>query len=183
MSDPDRRAAARTATLVAVPVALAVAAGAFWYVNRDSEPGGSRPAPVAGPVTVSPSPLAPAETEPCAKLVGRLPDTVAGQPRRWVSGASGQAAAYGEPAIVLTCGGPAATFPPTGMLWPLNGMCWYGESKAESTVFASVDRAVTVRVTVPRFYEGQLIAEFSAPVATAIPAAANPPAACAVPTK
>jgi hypothetical protein len=40
----------------------------------------------------------------CADLVDALPDTLAGEPRREVEPADSAAAAWGEPAIVLTCG-------------------------------------------------------------------------------
>ena len=40
----------------------------------------------------------------CSRLVRALPDRLAGQRRRAVEGASGFAAAWGDPAIVLRCG-------------------------------------------------------------------------------
>ncbi|MGY0236432.1 DUF3515 family protein [Longispora urticae] len=180
MTDPDRRAAARTATFVAVPVAIAVGVAALWFANRQAAPE-PRPTSTAVPstgVSVPALPLAGEDVSRCRALVEGLPPAFGDLPRRAVTGNAGQTAAYGEPAVTLTCGGPATTFPPTGTLFPLNGVCWYGEQAKDANVFHTVDRVTPVRVSIPTAYQGELIAGFSSSVAAAVPAVATPPAAC-----
>lgn len=48
--------------------------------------------------------LTPADAMACRELVADLPDVLAGQERVDVTGDSGFGAAWGDPAIVLTCG-------------------------------------------------------------------------------
>lgn len=58
----------------------------------------------AEPLAVeAPSPE-PAEVAACEDLLAVLPDELAGQERREVTGGDGLVAAWGDPAIVLTCG-------------------------------------------------------------------------------
>lgn len=56
-------------------------------------------------VQVDRFPVSAAGHETCPKVLDALPDKVAGQHRRTVTGST-YAAAWGDPAIVLRCGGP-----------------------------------------------------------------------------
>ncbi|WP_412542185.1 DUF3515 family protein [Longispora sp. K20-0274] len=156
---------------------LVVGIAALWFVNSKAAPEETKPVPTSG-VAVPGAPLAEADVPRCRALVAGLPDVVGELPRRAVVGNTEQTAAYGSPAITLACGGPATTFPPTGTLFPINGVCWYGEQATGANVFRTVDRVTPVVVSIPTSYQGQLIAGFSSSVAAAVPAVAEPPAAC-----
>jgi len=57
-----------------------------------------------GPVELVSPELSGPEAAACARFVAALPDTLAGQERRETSGDDEYAAAWGDPAIVVTCG-------------------------------------------------------------------------------
>ncbi len=123
--------------------------------------------------------LTPREATVCRALLSRLPDEVGpGLARRPVTAGAEQNAAYGEPPVLLSCGGANQPIAPDATVYPLGGVCWYGERAGDATVFRTVDREVPVRVTVPAEYQGQLIVAFSAPVASAVPALPRVPAGC-----
>jgi hypothetical protein len=58
----------------------------------------------ASPVAIDAPSLSAADARACRELVAALPSTMAGQPRRDVTGDTAYGAAWGDPAIVLTCG-------------------------------------------------------------------------------
>jgi hypothetical protein len=94
-----RGAAALTARLArVVPVAL-VALVALVVLLGLTAAGCS-----AGPVEIDAPRLSAADARACRDLVAALPRTLAGQPRRDLSGDTAYGAAWGDPAIVLTCG-------------------------------------------------------------------------------
>lgn len=62
------------------------------------------PDPDTSPVEITPARLAPDDHVLCRDLVRSLPETVADQTRRAVTPAVGTTAAWGDPAIRLTCG-------------------------------------------------------------------------------
>ncbi|GAA1757943.1 DUF3515 family protein [Luedemannella helvata] len=186
--DPARASAARLATLIALPVALLVGAASLWWTGAL---GGREPAAPAasGPqassaVRVPETPLVGTAAAVCQAVIAELPDTVRAAQRRPVeadtAAVAEQAAAYGDPAIVLSCGAPAAANP-SGTYFGLSGVCWYAaQASADTTVWTTVDRQVPVRVTVPAAYDppGQWVITFSAPIAAADPPLADPPAGC-----
>ncbi|GAA1820977.1 hypothetical protein GCM10009682_46410 [Luedemannella flava] len=190
--DPARAAAARLATLVAVPVALIVGLASFWWAGgRDAGgPAVSRPQSSA-PVGVPATPLTGTSAAVCRALVAKLPAAVRSAARRPVTAEPAaatsvveQAAAYGDPAMVLTCAAPAAAAAPDGVYFGLDGVCWYAaQAAADTTVWTTVDRQVPVRVTVPGAYPqpGQWVINFSAPIAAADPPLADPPSGCGNP--
>jgi hypothetical protein len=171
--DPVRRSAARTATLVAVPVALAVGLALLWSFGAFSRPG-------TGPVEMAAPALAEEATLVCRAVIADLPDTVTGDPRRPVTAGAEQNAAYGDPPLTLACGTGETTFPPTDLVYPLSGVCWHATTAAESTVWTTVDRQVPVTVTVPGPQEGaaQKVIAFSEAVRSADPAVATVPTGC-----
>jgi len=194
VQDPTIRQAARLAALLALPVALLVGLGVAWRIGAfgDSSPGEGpdRAGPAGGTSTSTPtgSPdqpglpppapnlpaLDPAAAGGCQGLTDRLPASLRELPGR--SLAAGRAVAYGDPPIVLTCGAPAPVLPPEADVYLLSGVCWYAERQRWSTL----DRAVTVEVTVPGRYTppGQWVIDFSGPVAASFPAEPGAPAGC-----
>lgn len=182
MADQVRRSAAVTASLVAVPLALAVALislvthGAF-----SSDPPAAAPTPAAtSPVTMA----APALLEPavpvCRTVVANLPDSAVGLARRPVSAGAEQNAAYGDPPITVACGTSQPTVEPTDDVITLSGVCWLAVPGTGSTAWTTVDRVIPVTVTVPGAAEGsaQSVAPFSAAVATGDPRAPTAPSGC-----
>jgi hypothetical protein len=165
-ADPVRRGAARTATLVAVPVALLVlGVSALAFGGFGTNP----PAPATGPVTMASRSLPPETASACQLLVSKLPETVAGRARRPVAAGAEQNAAYGDPPITLECGTSTPTVGATAEVFNLaapgatSGVCWHPIDGDNRTVWTTVDRQVPVTVTVPGSREGsaQSVVPFS----------------------
>jgi hypothetical protein len=183
-SDPVRRHAARAATLVAVPVALAVIGISFWTyggVNATN----AAPTPSAAPQATAPVTMAaPALTEDvaavCRTVVAKLPETVLDLRRRPVTAGAEQNAAYGDPALTLSCGVAAPSLPPTSQVYPLSGVCWSTQTATTGTVWTTVDRTVPVAVTVPGRPDGsgQSVVPLSKVIVDAVPRLAAPPSGC-----
>jgi hypothetical protein len=161
----------RLATLVALPVALVVGVVAFWLLG--GFPSAHRPAgpQASGPVTVANPSLDPHAAEVCRALVAKLPDSLSDRARRPVSTGTEQSAAYGDPAIVLTCGGAQPKVADDAQLLGLSGVCWVQDQRTWTTVY----REVPVRVTVPAAYAqpGQWVVDFSAPIVDTVPLTAG----------
>jgi hypothetical protein len=174
-ADPVRRGAARTATVVAVPVTVVVLViSALVFGGFDT----ADPAPAAtGPVTMTTRPLPPDTASLCRLVVSDLPETVAGHARRAVSAGAEQNAAYGDPPITFECG----TLPPavgeTAEVFNLAppganaGVCWFMVDGDNRTLWTTVDREVPVTVTVPgpRAGSAQSVVPFSEAVGTNLP--------------
>ncbi|MDG4767243.1 DUF3515 family protein [Solwaraspora sp. WMMD406] len=207
-SDRTTRQAAIWATVVALPLTLIVAFAALSRLApADPADPGTAPdaaaaasgAPGAGPDaggSAAPVPTAPVPMEAaaldersaivCRALLSQLPGTLRDLRQRLVSAGAEQNAAYGEPPITVACGVPAATFPPTDLVYPLDGVCWHaaeqpageqpaGEQPAgeqpAATVWTTVDREVPVRVTVPGSYDepGQWVIALSDTLIETVP--------------
>lgn len=174
--DPVRRQAARTATLVAVPVALGVllvSALAYGGFGTDE------PAPAAtGPVTMAARELPDETTAACQRLIADLPETAGGRARRPVTAGAEQNAAYGDPAMMLECG---TALPAVGLTdevfnlappaSPGGGVCWHPTAGDNATIWTTVDRQVPVTVTVPGAREGsaQSLLAFVEAIGTDLP--------------
>lgn len=171
MSDPIRRGAARTATLVAVPIAAAVLlVSALVYGGF----GGDTPEPAAtGPVTMSARDLPPEAADACQLLVANLPATVGGRAQRPVTAGAEQNAAYGDPPLTVECGTAAPTVGLTDEVVNLaapgagSGVCWHPIDGDNRTLWTTVDRRIPVTVTVPGPRDGaaQSVVPFSAAIA------------------
>ncbi|MFC0005826.1 DUF3515 family protein [Micromonospora siamensis] len=188
VADRSTRRAALIATLVAVPVTAVVAALVLAKLSPP-EPAAA-PAPTAsaaraqatGPVEMPAPALAARPAVVCRALVSQLPATVRDLAQRPVTAGPEQNAAYGDPALTVACGGPAAQFPSTDEVWRVNGVCWHPvEAKDAPTVLTTVDREVPVTLTVPRAYDGALqwAAPVSEAVVAAVPSAKTVPSGCA----
>jgi hypothetical protein len=108
--------------------------------------------PDAAPVPV-PSP-APEVTTACAALMKQLPAKVLDQKRRETEPESALTAAYGDPAIELTCG----VAPPAGMAealsqcFEVNGVGWFPKQVDNGYIFTTIGRSVYFEVAVPAKY-------------------------------
>ena len=112
-----------------------------------------------GPVEAdAPSPAA-ADRDACRSLHEALPEQVADQDSRPVEPETDWAAAWGDPAIVLTCGGPPAEgFKRTSTCTTVNGVDWFiPEEQLESPeavelTMTTVNREPVVEVLMPAEY-------------------------------
>lgn len=191
MGDRVSRGAARWATLVAVPLALAAGVASFavlgGFDDRSGGPGATPASSAAhsastGAVTV-PARTLPARAQVvCRALLSRLPDNLRDRDRdrRPVTTGAEQNAAYGDPPIIVSCGATAATFPATDLVYALDQVCWHAAQASEGTVWTTVDREVPIQVTVPGAYRepGQWVIEFSGPVIATVPSITEVPAGC-----
>jgi hypothetical protein len=109
----------------------------------------------------------------CRALVDDLPAEVADQPRRETDPAEGWGAAWGDPPIVLSCGGPPpAGFGRASSCTTVNGVDWYlPEDQLEPggdavVVMTTVNRAQHVEVRMPGEYwpPAATLVDLSAPV-------------------
>jgi hypothetical protein len=177
-SDPIRRGAARTATLVALPVAVAFVLISVFVV------GGVGPSPqvaATGPVAMPTRELSDDVQVLCQLVIANLPAALAGHARRPVSAGAEQNAAYGDPPITVECGTAQPTITdPTDEVYPLSGVCWYPVVDSNHTVWTTIDRTVPVTVTVPGPSQGsaQSVAPLSDAIGTHIPLRDNVPAGC-----
>jgi len=133
------------------------------------------------PVIIDSPRLDAADAEACRDLLDDLPDQLYDEDRRLVAPAAAYGAAWGEPAIVLTCGAPM----PEGLddLSPCleaNGVGWFlppeaeddlgdDEEPADVTIAAAGYRPV-VAVTIPGDYRPGGVAGVTAGLAEAVEA-------------
>ncbi|MEV0270925.1 MAG: DUF3515 family protein [Hamadaea sp.] len=174
------------AALVAVPVAVLTGVLVF-AMGMPGDTSEQPNATATGPVTVEARPLDERATVVCRALVAKLPDRVRDSARRAVTAGPEQNAAYGEPALVVSCGVPAPTFPSTDDVWLLNGVCWHATEAAGSTVWQTVDREIPVQVSVPGAKDGssQWVIGLTSAIGSTVPSAKTAPSGCttaAVPT-
>jgi hypothetical protein len=182
--DPTTRRAALWATAVAVPLTVALAVLAVVQLRPDPP----APAPAAGPsrvrstapVAVSAPPLSGRPATVCRALTAKLPSAVRDLARRPVGAGPEQNAAYGDPALTVACGVPAASFPPTDNVWVVNRVCWHAAEGPDAVLLTTVDREVPVQVTVPRAYEQPLqwVAPISDTIVAAVPSVPTAPSGC-----
>lgn len=183
MADEVSRSAAKTATLVAVPIALVVGVLAFWLLGGFGGGGGTpKASPTPQPsstVHLAPRTLAEPATTVCRGFIAQLPGTVRGKTRRPVSTGPEQNAAYGQPPVTVACGVPAPTVSRTATVYVLSGVCYLPTKRAGATVWTTVDRQVPIAVTVPGTGgSGQWAAEFSDTIANSVKSVDKAPAGC-----
>ncbi|MFC0028446.1 DUF3515 family protein [Micromonospora chaiyaphumensis] len=184
--DRSTRSAALWATLVAVPVTLAVAGFTFAKLAPDSPAAAPSPSASAvrpqssAPVELPAPALAERPATVCRALVSQLPATVRDLAQRPVTAGAEQNAAYGDPALTVACGGSPAIVQPTDEVWSVNKVCWHAVQEADATVLTTVDRETPVRVRVPKQYEQPLqwVTPISDAVVASVPAAKTAPSGC-----
>jgi hypothetical protein len=126
------------------------------------------------PVSISSPDVGPAARVTCEQFLADLPSRLAGEQERALARDSALGAAWGEPPIVLTCGGERPDeFDRFSSCVEANGVGWFVPPRAEAdqsataTLTAAGYRPV-VRVTVPGDYRPEgisaVMAELAAPV-------------------
>lgn len=101
----------------------------------------------SGPYDARPPPPGPDEAA-CADFMTSLPETLAGQDRREVTGGDGRVAAWGDPAIVLTCDVPLPSdFTDTSTCIEADGTGWF----VPDDVLLSDDQTLDVTMTAVGF--------------------------------
>jgi Protein of unknown function (DUF3515) len=105
------------------------------------------------------------DQDACRTLLDALPDQVADQPVRPVEPEDGWGAAWGDPAIVLTCGGPPPEgFRRTSSCTTVNGVDWFVPDEQLETTEATDLTMTTVHRE--QFVEVRMPAEYWPPAAT-----------------
>jgi hypothetical protein len=157
--DRTTRSAALWATAIALPVTVLAGLLIFAHVVRGAERA-AQPSPSATtPAVVSTAPVQMAAPKLPARPAEVCPE---------------QTAAYGDPAITVSCGVPQPTMcttlgeasgcvPLDTELLNMNRVCWYAKTEGGATAFTTMDRETAVQVTVPSQYEqpAQWANEFS----------------------
>lgn len=92
-----------------------------------------------GPVEIDAPELSAADRATCERLVADLPDTLAGLETRETTGDTASGAAWGDPAIVLTCGvGVPAEFDEFSACTDVSGVGWFVPPEQEEDQDADV---------------------------------------------
>jgi uncharacterized protein DUF3515 len=93
-----------------------------------------------------------AEAQACRDLVGDLPATLLGEDPVEVEGDTAYGAAWGDPAIVLTCGVDAIDLSEAPPCIDVDGVGWVVVEEGEETTFVADGYRPRVRVVVPDDY-------------------------------
>lgn len=146
--------------------------------HLSEHPAASPSSPAALPaVTMAAPPSSAGVDVPCTKVFSGLPVTLSGLSGRPARSTWTYVAAWGNPAIELTCGvpRPAALTPgSSALVIEVDGVNWLPVQQRSLTVWTAIDRAVYVQVLVPSSYAQPPLA----PISDAI--AANLPQVCQV---
>jgi hypothetical protein len=113
----------------------------------------------AGPVELDQPSVPDGQRAACERLVDALPDHVADLERREVEPADALGAAWGDPAIELTCGvGRPEDYDPAGGCTTVNGIDWYipqeqlDANGERDLTMTTINRDVAVEVRMPGDY-------------------------------
>jgi hypothetical protein len=177
MSDPTTSSAAKLAAFVAVPIALLTGVIVFFSqhgrVTADTHVAPSASTSVnASPVPMTAPTLTSAHATMCLAFIAQLPTTMRDMHQRPVTAGVEQNAAYGNPAITVSCGGPEPTVAATADVFNVSGVCWYPQQNKSDLVLTTLDRETPVTVTIPNSYgDGQLqwASEFWKPIEATLP--------------
>jgi hypothetical protein len=108
---------------------------------------------LTGPPEIETGSMTDAEAQACRDLVADLPTTVLGEDRVEVEGDTAYGAAWGDPAIVLTCGVDAVDTRDAPPCLMADGVGWIVvEEGDDDTVFVADGYEPRVRVVVPDDY-------------------------------
>jgi hypothetical protein len=106
-----------------------------------------------GPPEVDAPELSGADATACRALVGSLPDTLLDEKQVEATGDTEYGAAWGDPAIVLTCGVTAVSLEDAPPCVVVNGVGWVVQDGDHgATVFTADGNRPRVRVVVPDDY-------------------------------
>ena len=180
--DPLRRAAILV-TALALPVVIAL----LVLVNVVGDRAGNDPADreavaeVEGDAPARPEdlpllpldapPVPPEAEEPCQALMANLPLELVEEPSRRVQSTSPYVYAWGDPAVVLTCGvDRPAGWTVSASAIQINGVQWYVDtSDPDTTVWTTVDRPVYVQMRLPADVDSAPVTALTVPLAEALP--------------
>lgn len=133
-----------------------------------------------GPATVSVDDpeLSTEHAQACEDFLEALPDAVAGEARRPIEPESAPAAAYGDPAITITCGGQMpAGFDRFAACDEVDGVGWYvppdqitdpSEGQAPDATLGTVGWSPVVALFVPADYRPEGLAASLSALAPAV---------------
>lgn len=107
---------------------------------------------LTGPPEIESVGLGEAEAQACRDLVADLPATLAGQERVEVAGDTEYGAAWGDPAIVLTCGAAPVDISSAPPCTVVAGVGWVVPEEGEETVLAADGYRPRVQLVVPDDY-------------------------------
>jgi hypothetical protein len=108
----------------------------------------------------------------CDALDQALPATLRDQPARPTVPESTTTAAWGDPAITLTCGVPRpAERQGDAQLFEIDGVTWFAQPLTRGTRFTSEERVANVRVDVPVDYrpEAEVLVDLAPAIRDAVP--------------
>lgn len=170
------------ATVVALPVAVVAGVFAFQFMTATAEE--SEPEADLTPVSVEVPALEGEDAVICLALTATAPDTAGELPARPVEGgerASEFVLAYGDPAVVATCGAAAVEIEDTAPVFKLNGVCWFSEENGDGSSWVTLDRQVPVAVEFPAEFEqpSDVLNDLSTVIAEKVKAAETAPTGCA----
>ena len=123
------------------------------------------------PVSIPSSDVGPAARVTCEQFLADLPSQLAGQRKRALARNGALGAAWGDPAIVLTCGGGLPDdFDRFAQCVEANGVGWFVPEDAEAdqsstAVLTAAGYRPVVRVTVPGDYRPEGVASVMAQLA------------------
>jgi hypothetical protein len=177
-SEKKSRLPAIVATAVAVPVAVVAGVLVFNAIAPEAEPVHED----LSPVSVEVPALSEEDAVVCLALTATAPVAAGGLPARPVEGGAGAAEsvmAYGDPAVVATCGVDQVAVEDTALVYQLNGVCWYSDEAG--LVWTTLDRQVPVGVSVPEANEQpvDVLNDLSTVIGDKVPASAEAPTGCA----
>jgi hypothetical protein len=187
-NDQTNRSAGRIATLAALPLAIIAGFGVFQLLKPPTNaPLAAVSAPPTQVVPTTPVPMTAVTLDErqsvvCRALLSQLPESVRNLPRRAVTAGHEQNAAYGEPALTVSCGGSTPTgFPDEEIVYRLNNVCW--RSDPVTKVWTTLDREVPVHVIVPASLDGpgSWVTALSDTVTATVPSLPKVPFGCTKP--
>jgi hypothetical protein len=150
-SSPTRRAAL-IASAIAVPITVLLAF-VLTTGGSGSDSAASNSTTALPAVTVVPPPAPSDSIEAgCTSVFAKLPIQLGTLNPRRTDSNSGFVAAWGDPAIVIRCGvaRPSAAELSAGPeLQDVNGVLWFADLEKSQVVYTTMDRAVSVEVSVP----------------------------------
>jgi hypothetical protein len=157
---------------------------AFAFARGKSDSSSTATPKAGGTAVVSVAAPTPSEAalSPCAQVQSALPVQLEGYLPRIVypyPDASAPVVAWGDPAIIFQCGVPKpADLKPesTALGYQVNGdIYWFQTSDSKNNIFTAVDRAVFIRVTVPKAYPQPPLPTLSDAIASVLPAVCHFP--------
>ncbi len=109
----------------------------------------------------------------CQRLYAALPTKVLGEPARVVQPSSANAAAWGDPPILLRCGvDRPAKLRASSECQVIDGVGWFAERATRGYIFTTVGRDTYIELSVPSAYQppSSALVDVAAAVRKSVPA-------------